>query len=110
MLDLDMLDIENWFNEHKYASIDEFLEALIADEKKWKEENEEDGGLCIDDHLILYISALDEIYYQLHKKPVDYFGLREGHGLEQEDVYAILLRIIKTGESFFAGYLEYIKR
>ena len=47
MLDLDMLDIENWFNEHKCASIDEFLEALIADEKKWKEENEEDGGLCI---------------------------------------------------------------
>ena len=99
-----MFDKDKWLSEHNGTCIDDFLEALIADEEKWRSGHSE---ICIDDHLLSYIPILEDIYLQKYHKPVDYFGLLNGHGLTQEDVYAILLRIIKTGESFYAGYIDY---
>ena len=101
-----MLNIDTWLNEHEEACIDDFLVALIIDEKKWKSENE---GIFIDDHLLTYISALENVYHRKHGKSIDYFGLLSGHVLTQEDVYAILINIVASGESFFSGYLNFKK-
>ena len=103
-----MLDIDGWLHEHNGACIDDFLAVLIADEDKWRREHSE---TCIDDHLLSYISVLESVYLNKYNKPIDYFGLlNNSHGLTQEDVYAILLQIIKTGESFYAGYIGYTQR
>ena len=98
-----MLDIDIWLSEHEGACINDYLKALIADEEKWKTEH---NGIFIDDHLLSYIHALEDVYYRKHDRRIDYFGLISGHGLTQEDVYAILIEIIESGESFFSGYMK----
>jgi hypothetical protein len=101
-----LLDIDRWLLENKDATVDDYLVALVDDERKWKSEH---GGIGIDDHFLSYIPILEEIYYLKHNKLVDYLGLRgSGHGLVQEDIYEILLKIIETGDSFLNGYLEYV--
>ena len=102
-----MFDVDIWLSEHEGACIDDYLKALVADEEKCKSEQK---GIFIDDHLLSYLSVLEDVYYRKHNKPVDYMGLLDGHGLTQEDVYVILLEIITSGESFFSGYIKQRKK
>ncbi|MCL2045173.1 MAG: hypothetical protein FWG88_02145 [Oscillospiraceae bacterium] len=99
-----ILDIDIWLNENSKASIDDFVKALVADEEKYRNENK---GVHIDDHLISYISSLENVYFRKYSKQVDYMGLVSSYGLTQEQVFTILLEIIKSGESFFSGYMKH---
>jgi len=82
-----MFEIDTWLSEHEGATLDDYVDALIIHERKWKSENQ---GIFIDDHLLTYISVLEDVYYRKHGKSVDYFGLLNGHGLVQEDVHATI--------------------
>ena len=98
-----MFDIDVWLNENKGASLDDYLNALINHEMKWKIEN---NGIFIDDHLLTYIPILEDLFFRKHGRFVDYLGLLNEHGMVQEDIYAILIDIIESGDSFFSGYLK----
>jgi len=99
-----MFEIDTWLSEHEGATLDDYVDALIIHERKWKSENQ---GIFIDDHLLTYISVLEDVYIRKHGKSIDYFGLLSGHRLVQEDLFAILIKVIISGESFFSGYLKY---
>ena len=102
-----MFDIDTWLEDNEGASIDDYIAALILDELEWKKEK---PGVFIDDHLLSYISAMERSYRRKYSQSIDYMGLLSGHDLNQNDVYAILMEIIKTGESFLSGYIRYKRK